>query len=298
MMEAKSYLKVIRFSIIAAAFVLGSYENQASADIIFDTELTSMDLAGGPYLIPLASDPSNNLGDSIDGYGFVDSKVGFMLSSERTFNPGPASTGQTMAWQGSPSQQIETIDPEALHGQQFQVDSFFDIFFDMTFTDVDARAGRDYAGMPDGAAVLLHDNGPANIQVSYEATFDKDAANFGLLPPSSADPYIGFFDIEIPLGGDINGNGENDKIKFTLGLLTIGDSFTDAMFEGVVVDESTDPPFTIGTLGPLGGPTNSFTGPTTATSELQNPVVPVPGALVLGGIGAGFVGWLRRRRAL
>ncbi len=51
--------------------------------IQFDTELVSLDLTGGPYPIPLASDPSNLLGDSIEGFGFVDSYVTITLSSQR-----------------------------------------------------------------------------------------------------------------------------------------------------------------------------------------------------------------------
>ena len=121
-MVAKSHPKVTRLSIIVAAFVLVSCANQARAIISFETGLTSMNLTGNPFLLPLASDPGNQLGDSIHGYGFVNSTVQITLSSQRSVNPGPASTGQTTAWpegQGPQGPQLETIDPEALHGQLF-----------------------------------------------------------------------------------------------------------------------------------------------------------------------------------
>ena len=49
----------------------------------FDTELVSLNLLGGPFAMPLASDPDNDLGDSVEGYGFVDSQVEVTLSSQR-----------------------------------------------------------------------------------------------------------------------------------------------------------------------------------------------------------------------
>ena len=302
---------------------------QVFAQLEFDTELTSLDLTGGPFPIPLASDPSNLLGDSIEGYGFVDSLVGISLSSQRSPTPGPASLGKAFAFNegrlavarasgaidnefGDPA----PINPNELDGEQFFVDSFFDVFFDITVTDVDSRPGRDFAGMSDGAAITLEDNGPAHMASFYFATFDKDAPNFGLIPPPEADPYIGHFLIEIPLGGDINGNGEDDKIKFTLATHAVGDTnrtfivlpdgtvidhFDSAAFlEGAVVDVSTDPPFVIGGLLPNGLPDpNAFGGPTTATSTLLNPIVPLPGAVwlglsLLGGMGA--IGAIRRRK--
>ncbi|MDP6547227.1 MAG: PEP-CTERM sorting domain-containing protein, partial [Phycisphaerae bacterium] len=145
----------------------------------------------------------------------------------------------------------------------------------------------------------------------HAAVFDKDAANFGLFPPPAADPWIGMFLLEIPLGVDINGNGENDKIKITLATISAGDGnrtfitlpdgtvineFDAGSFiEGAVVDESTDPPFMIGARLPNGLPDpNAFGGPTTATSNLQNPVLPEPATvtiLVVGGLAI-----LRRRR--
>jgi hypothetical protein len=295
----------------------------------FDTELIALDLTGGPFPMPLGRDP-NNVGvgtgfiagsffdDSIEGFAFVDSFVQVELSS---MNGGPASLGQAWAYsQGRASDAAidaaildaddggdpRPIDPNELHGQQFFVDSFFDVFFDITVTDVDDRPGRDYAGQADGASFTLPNNGPAQMWSSYQAIFDKDAPNFGLIPPPEIAPYIGHFLIEIPLGADLNGNGENDKIKFTLVTHQVNDENrtfiqlpdgsvrdtfdTVASLEGLIVDESTDPPFTIGGL----------TGPTTATSTLLNQViVPLPAAAwlglgMLGGLGA--IGKLRRRK--
>ena len=189
------------FLVVAGiAVVFGTFASSARAgapigefiELIFDTELTSLALTGGPFPIPLASDPGNALGDSIDGYGFVDTLVTITLSSQREVSPGPPSVGRAFAFNG----QVEAlggggggggtlppVDPGKWDGQSFFVDSFFDVFFDITVTDVDSRPGRDYAGMPDGTSLPLMDNGPASMQSSYLAIFDQDAANFGLIPP-------------------------------------------------------------------------------------------------------------------
>jgi hypothetical protein len=267
--------------------------------IVFDTELVSLDLTGGPYPIPLASDPGNVLPDSVAGYGFVESEVKITLSSQRDPDPSLRSLGQACATNDSdpvgqrgclhdiPHPTSDPINPAELDGQTFAVDSFFDVFFDITVTDVDDRPGRDFAGQADGASFLLPNNGPANMLSLYTAVFDADAPNFGIVPPPEVAPYIGHFQIEIPLGGDINGNGENDKIKFTIASHAAGDenrTFTQlpdgtvldefdsaAFLAGAVVDESTDPPFTLGAGSPaapaFSGP-GALTGPTTATSTL------------------------------
>lgn len=290
----------------------------------FDTSLTSLSLSGGPFPIPLASDPMNGLGDSIQGYGFVNSLVSISLSSQRLPTPGPATLGKAYASPGvsgfngggnNMPPVLPVIDPNQLHGQSFRVESFFDVFFDITVTDVDPRPGRHYAGQSDGASFMLPNNGPAHMQSLYDAIFDKDAPNFGLVPPPEVKPYIGHFLIEIPLGGDINGNGEFDKIKFELATHSVGeinrqfvfdpttgtwiDTFDSAAFlAGSVVDVSTDPPFTIGALDPLTGlPTSNFGGPTTGTSHLNNPLVPETGTYLSGMmLGLGSLGFYLRRR--
>lgn len=288
----------------------------------FTTELQSLNLTGGPFLVPLASDPANLLSDpdSVYGWGFVNSQVALTLSSQRSPVPGPASTGYALAF--SAQEQFELadggvgengpppIDPADWHGQEFGVDSFFDVFFDIRLEDVDGRPGRDFAGQGDGGLIQVEDVGPASMWSNYTATFDKDAPNFGLIPPPEVAPYKGHFDIEIPLRFDINQNGENDKLKFTLATHSVGDDNrtwielpdgtivdtfdSEAMLEGAIVDESDDdPPFTIGTLA------NPLTGPTTAGSNLQNPVIPEPASLALLGMGAVFLlvcAWRKRRR--
>jgi hypothetical protein len=279
---------------------------QAQTNCIeFDTELVSLDLTGGPFPIPLASDPMNSFGDSINGYGLVNCEVRITLSSQRAVNPGPRSLGKAFARDfgedvgaaGTGNDCNSVIDPDELDGQQFFVNSFFDVFFDITVTDVDARPGRNInpADPPNatGTSIGLLDNsspGDHDVQSFYQRLFDKDAPNFGLIPPPEGDPYIGHFDIQIPLGVDINGNGENDKVKFTLASHSAGDEnrtfivlpdgttldmFDSAAFlQGAVVDQSADPPFMIGAMLPNGQPDPaSFGGPTTASSKLVNPVL-------------------------
>jgi hypothetical protein len=295
--------------------------NDVPIDIKFDTTLELLDLSGGPFPLPLASDPTNALGDSIDGYGYVDSEVTITLSSQRAVSPGPPTTGWTFASQslvvngpvpnGELLPNIGVIDPDALDGELFYVDSFFDVFFDITVTDVDARPGRDYAGQPDGASVTLPDNGPTPLRSFYTAIFDKDAPNFGLFPPPAAASWTGMQDLEMPLGGDINVNGEDDKIKIDLASISAGDENrtfielpdgtvinefdTAARIDGDVLDESDDPPFTIGATLPNGLPDPAaFGGPTTATSNLQNPILPEPATMTMLAVGALAI--LRRRR--
>ena len=149
------------------------------------------------------------------------------------------------------------------------------------------------------------------MQNFFKAVFDADAPNFGLIPPPEANPYIGHFVIEIPLGGDINGNGIDDKIKFTLVTHSVGDGNrtfiqlpdgtaidqfdSGAVLEGLIVDESTDPPFQIGAFLSNGLPDpHSFGGPTTASSSLNNPLVPEP--TTIGLAAAGLLCLATRRR--
>jgi hypothetical protein len=153
------------------------------------------------------------------------------------------------------------------------------------------------------------------MQSNYVRLFDKDAPNFGLIPPPEVAPYIGHFLIEIPLGGDVNGNGENDKLKFTLAAHSVGDTSrtfivlpdgtvidafdSAAALSGAIVDQSSDPPFTIGAIDPMTGVPDpaAFGGPTTASSRLLNPIVPEPSSLVLLVAGNALAAAIRRRRS-
>jgi hypothetical protein len=299
----------------AGSLLLGLTVTHTNAvQLEFDTQLQSLNLTT-PFDVPLplASDPGNALGDSISGYGFVDSQVTITLSSQRLISPGPPSLGKACASDtGGPGSHCmltgspPPINPNDHDGQPFFVESFFDVFFDVTVTDVDPRPGRDFAGQGPAATFVipnLSDTGNRDMQTAYWAVFDADAPNFDLIPPTSSFPYIGHFDIEIPLGGDINGNGENDKIKFTLAAHQVnGESATfiilpdgtvrDTMLstadlDGLVVDMSTDPPFHI-----------DLAGPTVADSKLINAIIPEPTAVVLllaGGLVAPMLN--RRRRA-
>jgi hypothetical protein len=117
--------------------------------VVFDTELVSLDLTGGPYPIPPASDPGNVLPDGVAGYGFVNSEVAITLSSQRDPDRNLRSLGQACATNefdpvgqraclhDVPHPTSDPINQTELDGQTFAVGSFFDVFFDITVTDGD-----------------------------------------------------------------------------------------------------------------------------------------------------------------
>ena len=253
---------------------------------LIPTEMVSLDLVGGEpltvnlrsYPIPGASDPNNNLGDSIDGYGFVLSDIRITLSSQRDPGPGPDTLGYV--------QLIKTNPPAGpgpnsiVDGDEFLVDSFFDVFFDITITDVDPRPGRDYVGLPDGESITWPDVPTEDTVSSDTCTADISEPLLGCMTRNKL--YVGGLSV-IPLDTDVNGNFENDVVKLILQELTLGagsqsilangdiqvesgllDSFFDV--EGAVLDESADPPFEVQLI-----------------PESPNPPVivvrPVPGAL-------------------
>ena len=249
----------------------------------WDIELTSINLNANGVLMPLGP-----------GWGSIltDIHVG---ESATLRSLGKAYAASDL------SQTAPRNSPPAL-GEQFFVQSFFDIFFDITVTDVDPV--HNFGGGPtDGLSLTFPNNGPAHMQNVYKVTADPNAPNFGLIPPPEAAPYVGHFSIEIPLGADLNGNGEDDKIKFTLVAHTVGDANrtfiilpdgtvidnfdSTADLSGAVVDLSQDPPF-----GPI-----SLNGPTTATSHLVASV-PDGGSMLfmLSGALTGLAGTLRLRK--
>lgn len=232
---------------------------QAFAEsIVFDTELLSINLVGSGVM-PL----SENRGD-------------ISTSIILTQSSGLASIGRTTA-----------VGPN--QGSQYQVQSYFDFFFDITFWDTDATVN--FPGMQDGSSLTFTNNGPTHLETPYSATFDQGSPNYGLFPPPEANPYIGFFNFEIPLGFDLDRNGELDKIKIASGGLTVLednrtfitlpdgtviDQFnTTLIMSGGVMDLSSDPPF-----GPI-----TLTGPTTARSNLSIPPIPEPATILLLGLG-------------
>jgi hypothetical protein len=240
-------------------------------DYIFETEILSMDLSGGPFPLPL-------------GPGWTAVQSGIILRESPTL----ASKGLACATK------LDGAGTGAGDGDLFFVNSFFDVFFDVTIKDVDP----DHNFFGDLPALSLSSIGPAHMENRYTVPADTSLPNWGLIPPPESAPYIGHFLIEIPLGVDINGNGENDKIKFTLATHTVNgenrtfiilpdgtviDSFdSTASLEGAIVDESSDPPF-----GPI-----TLTGPTTVSSKL----VPEPSSSVLLSLGIGSLLLLRWRR--
>lgn len=263
------------------------------------TELLSFgpDGINGDVFMPLtnAATTSTELGAPVatgDGYGWVKANIAITLSTTIP-STGQATLGKpTFFGEGAVPDGLgcsfgESSSGDVENGDTVCVDSFFNVFFDVTISDIDGTAGF-FNGLGP-ASFGLNAQGPLFMEFQGECIADTSKVNFGCLPPEGS-PYIGHFKIDAPLGVDVNGNGPLDFLHFVFGSHNVGgvtNTFVDGnqvidefgstiAGTGSVDDIETDPPFVF-----------TLTGPTTASqSPTFGPSVPEPSYLLL--LSAGF----------
>jgi len=285
-------MRISRICFLVSALLALVWVPTSQADVVTTIVTTPITVFSGTGTgsVPLASDPGNALGDSINGYGYVNATATISASSTKS------SAGTT------------TIDFD-LTALTVHVSSVFSLNLDVTLVDADDRPGRDFAT---GSPKLLTPMTPLEIGVDGDVDL---LSLLAALPPTATDAEIlgaiigaatvshSVVDAKYALGVDVNQNGAFDVLTLrtadldpTLLSLDVTDGDLEALidaitsgtlttpieieagvsvtglsltFTGDVFDVTSDPPFTL-----------SFSGVTLASTDL-NGNLPEPSSLWL-----------------
>jgi len=235
--------KAMKRSLLLACAVAAFAWSPVSPAVVIqvNTPITVFD-GTGTGVVPLASDPGNALGDSVDGYGWVSAAATISAS------PSMASGGVT------------TISFDLLTSFMVSVSSVFTLHLDLTLEDVDSAPGRDFAtGSPVTPARLS----PLVIEIAGEVDILSLLGALAALPADAteAEQYNALLaaaattatvtetitDAKYALGVDVNGNGDLDvmtlsttdldttalELDFTDGDL---EALLDAILDGTLAD--------------------------------------------------------------
>lgn len=289
----------------------------ANPALTIPTQLLSFGPIQGDVFLPLtnAANSSTEPGApaAVDGYGWVDSHVTITLSSQRSPAAGPPSLGQAtlgVPFSGgaaggvAPGCQGHGQAGNVSTGDSVCVNSFFDVWFDVTISNQDTSGAKFFgnAGAPQTISQIDNQT-PSPLQQNSTCIADTSKPNLGCLPPAGS-AYIGHFQVKVELGLDINGNGANDKLKFDFVQHDVGgvtntflsganlvDTFNSTIQNtgGMVGDALSDPPFGSFVLA----------GPTTASQGIifaaESAALPEPASLSLLAAGLGIMPGFRRR---
>jgi hypothetical protein len=261
-----------RICLLAGVLLALGWVTASRADVVTTIVTTPITVfeGTGTGSVPLASDPGNTLGDSVDGYGYVD------VTATLTQSASMSSAGTT----------IVTFD---LASSSVHVSSVFSLALDIALVDADLRPGREFAaGLPSlltpAKPLAISVEGDADVLALLNALLALDlttATDTEVLAAivGAATVTQSVTDAKYVLGVDVNLNGAPDEmILRTMDLdpaalaldVTDGDleALLDAItggaitspieieagvsvsgvnlsFTGEVRDETTDPPFTL-----------------------------------------------------